>query len=191
MGLDGSVGRSLEEVVALHHHFGLVHEAVHVPELQVDDLRDVAVVACLARLVNPRPLGGRQGGFRLQVGRELFVLDVDELEGVEGRVFVHGRDRSDAISDVAHAIQAQRILVRSPRDDSVPDRHVLAGDHGMNAGEGEGPASVHGNDARVGMGAPQDLPMKHAGQDDIVRVLCSACRLGQPVDLPLGVAYYV
>jgi hypothetical protein len=59
VGLDGSVRRPLEEVLALHHHVRAFHEILHLPELEADLLGDVSVPPLLSSVVDVRhgPVG--------------------------------------------------------------------------------------------------------------------------------------
>ena len=188
VGLDGRVGRPLEEVVALDHHVGRLHAPVHVAEGELHELGHVPVparlpgrVQVLAVLVAPL---GRQRGLRIQPGRQLPVLDADPLQRLQRRVLVHGRHGGHRVPHVAHAVQGQGVLVGGPGDDPVAHGHVPARDHSVYARQRPGLRGVDGEDVGVGVGAPQDLAVEHAGEDDVVGEHGPARGLVQAVDLP-------
>ena len=188
VGLDRGVGGALEEVVALDDDLRVLQPGVHIAELELHHLGDVPVPPRLARLVDVRP---RFGGDRLvwvEVGRQLLVGDVDEVERGDRRVLVHRGHRRHPVADVAHPVDAEGILVRRPRDDAVGRGHVAPGHHRVDARGGLGPRRVDGDDARVRVRAAQDLGVQHAGEPDVVGVAGPAGRLRQPVHLPHGAA---
>ena len=138
VGLDGCVRRALEEIVALDHHIGVVHGGLDIPELQLDDLGDVAVVAGLAGLVNVGALGRADGLVRVHDGGQGLVAYFDELKRLQSHALVHRRHGGYAVADVPNAVHTEGILVRRPGDDPVGGGHVPARHHGMHALEGAG-----------------------------------------------------
>ncbi len=184
VGLNGCVGRALEEVLALHDHVRGVHELVHGSELQLYSLGDVAVPPLLLRLVDEGAVGRLQGLARIEVRSELLVLYTDRLEGTDRRVLVHSGHRRHPVSDVAYPLDAEGRLVWSPRDDAVLHRHLPAGDHRVDSLHGQRLAGVDGEDAGVGMWAPEDLPVEHARKDQVVSEVRLPRGLLRAVDLP-------
>ncbi len=185
--LDRRVRRALEEVLALDDDVRGLHQPVDVPELEVDLLRDVAVPPLPARLVHVRrPAVRLERLAGVQKGRELLVLDPDELQRPVRHVLVdrgHGRH---LVADVAHPVDAQRVLVRRPGDDPVRRRHVPPRDDGVHALQRLGAARVDRHDPRVRVGAPEDLAVQHARKRDVVGVDGPTRGLVEPVDLPHG-----
>ena len=184
VGLDGRVRRPLEEVVALHHDVRVLQPGVHIAELELHGLGDVPVPPRLARLVDVRARIGGDGLVGIQVCGQLLVRDIDEVERGDRRVLVYRRHRRHAVAYVAHLVDAQRVLVRRPRDDAVGRGHVAAGHGGVDAFQRFRPRGVDRDDARVRVGTPEDLSVEHPGEPDVVGVACPARGLGQPVDLP-------
>ena len=184
MGLDGRVGRSLEEVIALHHDVCVLQPGVHIAERELHHLGDVPVPPRLARLVDVRARIGGDGLVGVQVGGQLLVRDVDEVERGVGRVLVHRGDRCHAVAHVPHTIHTKRVLVGRPRNDPVRRGHVTAGHGGVDTLQRLGPGRVDGHDARVRVRAPEDLAVEQPGEPDVVGVAGPARGLGQPVDLP-------
>ena len=180
--LDGRVGGSLEEVVALDYKIRPLESVIHIAECEFDRLCDVAVPALFARLVDERAIGGDRL-VRIEVGGQLLVLDVDQREGRVGGVLVDRRDRGHPVAHVADLVDAQRILVRRPGDDAVGGGHVPARHHSVHAFERLGPGGIDGDDAGVGVRAAQDLAVQHSGEADVVGVAGATGTLGASVDL--------
>ena len=146
--LDRRVRGALEEIIALDHDVARGECGIDVAERELHHLRDVAVVAWLAGLVDLRRVR-LERVLGLEDRFQQFVLDADPAEcGVRG-LFVDGRDRCDTVADVAHAIDAERALVAGPRDDAVRRRHLGTGDDGAHAWHRLGSARVDRDDARV------------------------------------------
>ena len=143
MRFDRRVRRAFEEVLTFHDDIRPVHHGVHLAELEVDRLRDVAVPALLAGVVDVRRGSiGHRGLVRVEKRRQLFVLDVDQIQRPNRRVLIDGRQRGDAVPDVAHSIDAQRVLIRGPGNDAVRGRHVSTRDNAVHAVERQGVADV-------------------------------------------------
>ena len=190
--LDGGVGAALEEVLALHHHIGSRHALVHLAEAEPHPLGDVAVPPLPARLVDEGTLRAsirRERLRRIEAGGQFLVLDADQRERPDRGVLVHRRHRRHPVPDVAHPLHAQRVFVGRPGNDAVADRHVPARDDGVHALERERPGGIDGEDAGVWVRAPQDLPVQHPRERDVVGVRRLARGLGQPVHLALRLAY--
>ena len=189
--LDGRVGGALEEVLALHHHLRARHAPIHLAEAELHALGDVAVPPLPARLVDEGTLLApvrRERLLRIQTGRQFLVIDADARQRPDGGVFVHRRHRGNPVTDVAHPLHAQRVFVGRPGNDAVSDRHVPPGDDGVHALERERPGGIDGEDAGVGMRAPQNLSVQHARERDVVGVCRLARGLGQAVHLALRLA---
>ena len=73
------------------------------------------------------PALGGDGLVGVQVGGQLLVGDVDQVERGDGRVLIDRRHRRHPVADVAHLVHAERVLVGRPRDDAVGGGHVAAG----------------------------------------------------------------
>jgi len=104
---------------------------------------------------------------------EGLVLDVDEREGVIGRVLVGGDDERDLLALEADLVARQHRLrvVGDRRHPGQPEGfEVLGGDHGGDVGLREGARGVDRNDLGVGEGAPQDCSVEHARELDVVQV---------------------
>ncbi len=178
------VGRAVERVLALHHDVGAVDRGVDLAELQVHVLRDVTVLAVLGDC----RFGAGQGLVRVEMGLEDRVFDLDQLQRVDGRVLVEGRDRGDGLADVAHLVHGERRLVLGPGQDAEFYRQIGADDDREHPGQRAGAAGVDGLDDRVRMRAAQQLRVQHARQLDVVGVDRRAGRLAEAVDLALRLA---
>src|SRR5438309_4256064 len=97
---------------------------IDVTELERDLLMYVASVSVFVnpRLVLSQPIF--DGRDRLQP----FILDLDEIERIEGGVFIDAGDGGNRISDEANFVDAQRVFVLTNGQDAVRYGQVLAGD---------------------------------------------------------------
>ena len=188
VGLDRRVSRPLEEVVVLGDEVRLGEASVDVAELQFDHFGHIPAPPGLAWFVNVRTGRRRDGFVRVEVLGKLLVGHVYQVERGDGRVLVDRCDRCNTVSDVAHLVHAERVLVGRPGDDAVRRGHVAAVDDPVDALQRLGARRVDRHDARVRVGAPQDLAVEHPRERDVVGVAGAAGRLGQPVDLPHGAA---
>jgi len=106
--------------------------------------------------------------------RQGLVLDVDQRHRVLGGVAVDGGHRRHRLPDEPDLVHRQAVLYdRLGAEGGQRVRHlfrVLAGGHGKHAGQRAGPARVDARDARVGMRAPEDGGVEHAGKLHIVGV---------------------
>ena len=181
--LDRRVGRPVEVVLPFDRDVRRRHPRVHVPELEVDVLEDVAVRPRLARRVDGLRNGlGRQRLLGREIDGKRLVLDVDPLERRIRRVLVDRRHRRHRVADEAHLVDAERVLVAGPGDDPVRGRQVPSGDDTVHAIQRLGLARVDGDDSGVRLGGAEDLPVQQPRQDDVVRVDLASRRLAQPLD---------
>ena len=111
-------------------------------------------------------------------------VDLDQLARALRRLLVdrgHGRHR---IADHADLVDAERLLVLGDGQDAeLHGRQVAPGDDRVDAGQGARPRGVDALDQRVGVAAPQELPVGHAGQHHVVGEARLADDLGPGIDL--------
>ena len=113
---------------------------------------------------------------------------VDEPEGADRGVLVDRGHRRDPVPDVPDSVHAERVFIRSPRDDAVRGRHISPRYHAVHSVQRFGRVSVDRYDASVWVRAAENLAVQHAGEHQIVGVERSTRRLVEPLDLPHGSA---
>ncbi len=182
--LHRQVRASLEEKQIFTHQVGFGEPLLHVAELEVDQLVEIAAVAVVVDAglrMGQRVLGRGDRAQRL-------VLWPDQIERRGGRLFAGRGDGSHGVADEAHLVEAERVLILRHGKDSERDRQVLPGEHGDHAVQAFSRAGVDADDLRVGLGAAEQLAVQHAGEHQVVGELCDAGDLGDRVDLAQGLA---
>ena len=111
--LDGRVRGALEEIFAFDDDVGVGERRVDVTKLEMHVLRDVAVAAGLVTRVDLRCIRV-QRALRLENRLEQLVLDADQSQCAVRGFFVNCCNRGHAITDVAYAVDAERILITRP-----------------------------------------------------------------------------
>ena len=129
----------------------------------------------VARIVDQRRAGPRRLD-RVEDGRELVVLDLDQPERLLGRLAVLGRHRGHLLADEADLVAGQDGHVAHRAADAVR-RQVPARQHRVHARQRAGAAGVDRHDPRVRQRAPQDPGPQHARADDVGGVLRGHARL--------------
>ena len=110
---------------------------------------------------------------RIQDRRQRLELHLDQAQRALGDLLRLGRDRRDAIADKPHlAVQADEVQragdgVRLARGGEHDARHILVGQHRMDAGQGARLADVDALDPAVCDGAVQDLAHQHPAHLDV------------------------
>ena len=188
MRLDVPLMDSLREELTLHDHIGLPEALLNIAELVLDVGGDIAANPGVVPPVEARePEEGRHvlvddgrvvrhGLGQRQDRREHLVVHVNQGQGVLGYMgtacgdrryrmpLVQGRPvRHDVLGHQPHVSAGEHqveILIAN-------DRNVGCCHHGENARERLRPARIDGPDARVGVRAPQDPPVEHAGKPDV------------------------
>ena len=168
MRLDVALVHGLGAELALDHDVGLAERRVHVAQLELGVVRDVAGVLGveLRGTLGHRLLGAGDG-------REHLELDVDKRERCLGRVRVGGGNTGYRVA-LVHDLVGGEDLVAEMAVADVPAarvRQVLRRDDRPDVGMGLGPAGVYGLDCCVRMGAPQDRAVDQPGQDYVCAVL--------------------
>jgi hypothetical protein len=134
--------------------------------------------------------GGRQRLFDGENRFQNFVFNVDKAERLFRQAFADRRHRRHGIAGITDLIDRQRLFVLGRGHDAELLRQVLAGEHGEHAIELERPRGVDAEDARMGMGAAQELGVNHPRQIKIVRVHRLAGALRHGVDFAQRLADY-
>ena len=113
-------------------------------------------------------------------GRQLRILDIDELERGLRDLDGIGRDRRHFLADEArHALGEEWDILAHTAIARIG--HIGAGQHGMNAGQRLGAPHIDRDDACAGMRAAQAAAEEHARQLDIAGIAGAACYLGDAV----------
>ena len=162
--LDRQMRAALIEKSVFEDFVGFGKAFLHIAKLQRHALVNVAFFAVI---VNAR-LGSCERFFGVGDRRQDFVLDVDQVQSLErGQLFARD-DGSDRISDVAHVIDAKRLLVLADRQNSVLDGHVFSGENQIHARMSRGARRVDFSDASVRMRRTQKFAVRHARQENVV-----------------------
>ncbi len=162
--LHRQVGVPLEEEHVLADDVGLRQPRFDVAELEIDQLVDVAGVG----VVVDRRLGMLESVERIGEGTQHLVFDGDQVQRLGGRFFGGGRDGGQRVAHEAHLVERQGVLVLAHRKDAERDREILPRQHGFHALHLRGPGRVDREDARVRVGAPEQLGEEHPRQEQIV-----------------------
>ena len=102
---------------------------------------------------------------RVDHGRKLFVVNLDELEGVAGRVAVlgdHERDLLPLEADLVGRQDSLNVVGERGHPGQVQPGQGLAGDDRLDLGVSLRGRGVDGLEPRVGVGAAQHRPVQHA-----------------------------
>ena len=105
--------------------------------------------------------------------REHVVLDVDQLQGVPGRVVVVRDDDGHLLALEAHLVRGEdglHVRRQGRHPGQVLRGEVGTGDHGAHLGVCQRLACVDGDDPAVCDRRAQDRGVQHAGQPDVVDV---------------------
>ena len=169
-GLQRRGMRAGVEHVLGHHDVGGGERGVGgglVARLPVEDV----VVGLAGQVVTDHRGAGVQRPLGVDHGRQRLVLDVDELQGVAGRVAVLGDHERDLLALVADLVGGQHGL-HVPGQGRHPGQVALgqglAGDHRLDLGMGQRVGGVHGHDPGVRQRAAQHRAVQHARQLDVI-----------------------
>ena len=102
----------------------------------------------------------RQRGLGVQNGGKGLILHIDQSQRVQGRGLVHRRDGRHFVAHEQGAVDRQRRLIvddRSPQN----GRDVPAGQDRLDPRKAEGAGHIEMNDARMRIGTPEHLGVKH------------------------------
>jgi hypothetical protein len=158
--------------VARDHHVGLAEHAVGLRAVAGLPVEDVVVGLVLLVVADDRRIGVERLA-SVDDGRQLLVLDVDQLERIARGVAVVGHDERDLLALEAHLVRGQHglgVVGHRGHPGQVQRLEVLAGDHRAHLGMGERGGGVDRDDARVRERAAQHRAVQHPGQDDVVHV---------------------
>src|SRR4030095_8267004 len=146
-----SLGKPLFEISKLQRHL----------------LVDVAAVTVVvdARLIDQYRFFDRRDCV------ERFVLNLDQIHGIEGDVFIDSCHGRDGIADETYFVDAKSVFVLTNREDAIWNRQILTRDNSKNAGQCERFGNVDVLDQGVWQMATQHLTKQHSGQHDVVRKL--------------------
>jgi hypothetical protein len=156
---------------------------VAVPDHEVaDDVRTVVLAVAVAGgpalLVDRRLL---QRPLHVDDRLERLVLDHDPLRRTPRLLGVLGRHERDRLADVAHAVECQHRLVGELEPVPLRPRHVVVGQHRVDARHRHGLRDVDQVDACMRVRAAQRPAPEHPGGPEIGGVGELAGRLRRPV----------
>ena len=170
---------ALEEQEIFAYQIGGREPLVHVAELEVDELVEVAAVAVV---VDAR-LRVRNGMLGVRDGRQRLVRHVDQLERGGRDVLAHRGHARHGVTHEPHLVDRQGVLVLAHRQDAERDRQVPSGQHGFHARERPGFRWVDAGDPGVGMGTAEQFGVQHARKEQVVGEPRGTGDLGRRVDL--------
>jgi hypothetical protein len=186
--LDGVGDQPGVEVALLDDHRGLVEDPVDVAVAQLPGVELVAVELLVDDV-------GAFGHRLLDAvdHRQLVVVDLDRLGGVDGVLAAVGHDHGDDLAHVADPVLGHRpvvgdagVLGRLARIGAAGHRpgtghgrgplggDLLAGEHGHHPGQLLGRGGVDRGDVGVGDRAARERQPQHARQGDVVGVAALA-----------------
>lgn len=174
---DGQAGFGAHERLVLHADLvaaldGDVAHHGRVAVTQLDGPEHVAVG--MDRSCDERHL-------RIDDGVELLIDHDDRFDRHLGDFGVLGGDRGDGLAVVAHDVAGEHRLVHVFEPVGRGAGHVLGGDHGVHAGDGERRTDVDRNDARRGVRRSERATPDHAVSGQVRGELEGAEDLGDAV----------
>jgi hypothetical protein len=113
---------------------------------------------------------GQKRLFGIEDGRQLLVIDLDELQGLAGVVVVHGRYGGHLVADVPHLIAGEEGFIEDPLAEGDVGK-VFARYDQLDAIHLLGFGSVDVQDARVGMRASQNPSRQASANHSVVGIL--------------------
>ncbi len=111
-----------------------------------------------------------QGFLGRQDGGQFFVLDLDQVQRIAGDLFCGGSHGCHLFPRKAHQAVGQNaplLVAHAPGR----ARCICPGQHGFHTGQRTRCSNVDAHDARMRIGAAQQLGMQHARQLEVARVL--------------------
>ena len=173
---------ALKEEKIFPHQIGRGNSRRRVAELEVDEFVEVAAVAIVVDLW----LGMRDSFLRGVERLERRIDHLDEIERRGRRFFGRCRHRRHGIADEANFVEAQRMLVLRDGQNAEWNRQIPADEDGQHASQPLRRGDIDRDDARVRLGAAQQLAVQHAGEGEIVGKARRPRHLGDGIDFTEG-----
>ena len=108
---------------------------------------------------------------RIKDGRQYLIFNLDELQRLVNRFLIDRRDGRDLITDEAHLVDAENILVPSGRADAIfLARDIFMGDNRFHTRKPFCFRRIDMQNLRVGMRARQDLADEHVRKLEITGI---------------------
>src|SRR5229473_5803119 len=164
MLFDGEMRVSLKEKSVLENFICFGKAFFHVAKLQRHEFMNVPFFAVL---VNAR-FGSCESLLGIGDRRQAVIVDVDQVQRLEGSQLFARDDGGDGISDVPHAVDTKSLLILADGKNSVLDGDLFPSEYEIHSGMSGGARSVDLTDARMRMRRPQQFTMRHAGQENVV-----------------------
>ena len=131
-----------------------------------DRSEELPVARVLAEVGMQEGRAGRHGLGGVEQRRKLFVLDLDQIQGFQGGVFVDGGHAGHRLAHVTNAVHGVngligqhhppiRVGVVRSRNDRPDSRQTLR------------PLRIDAQNPGMGQGASQDLRVEHPGPDHV------------------------
>ena len=170
-------------VSILEHLIGRPESRLRVPARSPRWSRLVREIQREVTLGPDRRSARLEGLLKIEDKRQLFIVDLDELERLFGHVPVDRGHRGHGLADEAHRVIEHipnvfsdilgRVVVLAPPRygaRTVDQLVCLVRDDRPHARQGLGPRYVDTADARVRMWAPQNPCVQHPGEPNVARI---------------------
>src|SRR5260370_34192905 len=155
----------LKEEGVLKDFIGFGKDLFHVAEFQRHEFRNVSLFTVF---VDAR-LRSCEGFFGIGDRRQDFIVDIDQVEGLEGGQLFASEDGGDGVSNVSRTIYAKGLLVLADGKNPVLDRQIFACQNQVDARASECSRRVDLSDARMRMRGPEQLAVRHAREKNVPR----------------------
>ena len=162
--LDREMRIPLEEKSVLKDFVGFGKPFFYIAKLQAHQLMNVPFFAIFV----DSWLGSQESFLGIRDRRQDLIIDIDQVQRFKCCQLLAGDDGSDRISHMPHAVDTKGLLVLADGKNPVLDREVFPGEHEIHSRVSGGARRVDFSDARVRMGRPQQLRVRHSRQENIV-----------------------
>ncbi len=162
--LDGQMRAALIEKSVFEDFVGFGEALIDVAELQRDALVDVAFIAVVV------DAGSRSGESFFGVGDrgEEFVVDLDQVEGLEGDQFFASDYRGNRVADMTDMVEAKGLLILADRQNAVFDGEIFADEDEVDTGVSGGARDVDAANAGVRVRGAQEFAVRHTRKGNVI-----------------------
>ncbi len=175
LGLQESVLLERRVIRSFHNHVGALERFRHIAF--ADAVMDQHIVLFVS--VQLRHAGFHRRA-RIRDDRQIFVLDLDQVERAGGLLFRLGHHQRDFFADPANDIADKHRRIERDQPKLV-DRHILSREHRHDSGRGLRLAHIQPLDARVRPPREQDLHVQHPRHRQVAGVERLAGDFGQRI----------
>ena len=143
----------------------------------------------VARLVVVNEIGlSLHRFFGIEVSGKQFVLYLDKFQRFFGNGFRNRNHTRDVVSDVAHFVERERVLIMTDGKNSIRIRRVFANYDSHDSIQLFGTSSIDMFYARVRIRRMQNLPNQHPGHAEIVGIFAATGGFFRRIDHGGGLA---